>query len=254
MENTHPLTGQTLDRPRRTESYRTEIVKIQSLGKSTLLDMCRLYLAHYDGSDEMTFRADLEAKSEALLVYQQQQLVGFTLYEVYRRDWQDRPINIIYSGDTVVDRAHWGQQALAFAWIARAGQIKRLEPAVPFYWFLIVKGHRTYRYLPTFSRAFHPHWSRTDEQLKAIADRLAKAKFPDSYDQDSGVIRFPQSRGHLKSCYAHPTRRERQKPAVRFFLQRNPGYLQGHELVCLCELSEQNLKPLARRLFLGRGK
>lgn len=234
------------------DGYRTEIVEVTKLAEPTQAKMSDLYLTHYAGSNESLFRADLQSKSEALLVYQQQDLVGFTLYELYRQDWQGQSINIIYSGDTVVDRAHWGQQALAFAWIARAGQIKRLEPDCPLFWFLIVKGHRTYRYLPTFSRSFYPHWSGKDDGLKALADRLATGKFPENYDQTSGVIHFPQSRGHLKPCYAHPTSREREKEAVKFFLQRNPGYLQGDELVCLCELSVENLKPLARRLFLGK--
>lgn len=233
------------------EAYQTDILKVPDLDESTIEVMSDLYLAHYDGSDAARFRQDLSAKTEALLVHHRRQLVGFTLYEIYARIWHGHPINIIYSGDTVIDRAHWGQQALAFAWITRAGQIKRLAPELPLYWFLIVKGHRTYRYLPTFSRRFHPHWSHQDEDLKALADRLAHSRFPDHYDPDSGVIRFDQSRGHLKPAYAHPSERELEKAAVRFFLQRNPGYLQGDELVCLCELSEANLKPLARRLFMG---
>ncbi|MEN8180069.1 MAG: hypothetical protein ABFS39_15815, partial [Pseudomonadota bacterium] len=230
---------------------RTDIIKIPNLEESILNAMSDIYLAHYDSSDAALFRNDLAGKSEALLVYKNQVLVGFTLYELYQRNWQGRPINIIYSGDTVVDRAHWGQQALAFSWIARAGQIKRQEPDTPLYWFLIVKGHRTYRYLPTFSRSFHPHWSKQHADLKQLADWLAAKKFGNAYDPFSGVIRFTQSRGHLKTAYAHPTDRELNKDSVRFFLQRNPGYLAGHELVCLCELSKANLKPLARRLFSG---
>lgn len=33
-------------------------------------------------------------------------------------------------------------------------------------------------------------------------------------------------------------------------MQRNPGYRQGDELVCLCEVAASNLKPLAQRVFL----
>lgn len=236
------------------EGYQTEIIEMPDLQESTLGAMGEIYLAHYDSSDAALFRHDLAGKTEALLVYKHRQLVGFTLYQLYRQSWRGQPIRVIYSGDTIVDRAHWGQQALAFSWIARAGQIKRLAPDTPLYWFLIVKGHRTYRYLPTFSRSFHPHWSQRDEHLEALADWLATNKFGNTYDPKSGVIRFPQSRGHLKQAYAHPSSRERTKDAVKFFLRRNPGYLQGHELVCLCELSEENLKPLARRLFKGNSE
>jgi hypothetical protein len=36
---------------------------------------------------------------------------------------------------------------------------------------------------------------------------------------------------------------------VQFFLQANPGYKVGDELVCLTELSHDNQNPLAARLF-----
>lgn len=233
------------------EGYKTEILKVSDLSKSTLDAMCHLYLTYYEGCDEARFSSDLSGKSEALLLYKNHEMVGFTLYALYRETWQDRTMRIIYSGDTIVDHAHWGQQALAFTWISRAGQIKRLEPDIPLYWFLIVKGHRTYRYLPTFSRTFHPHWARQSRDLKTLADWLATKKFGNEYDPISGVISFTQSHGHLKASYAHPTPREASKEAVKYFLQHNPGYIEGRELVCLCELSEENLKPLARRLFAG---
>lgn len=38
-------------------------------------------------------------------------------------------------------------------------------------------------------------------------------------------------------------------PAVRFFFDRNPGFEAGDELVCLTEITEDNLKSLARREF-----
>jgi hypothetical protein len=233
------------------KGYRTAILKVSDIPNATRDAMCRLYLAYYDNSDAIRFRNDLKDKSEALLVYKQQVLVGFTLYALYRETWRNSALRILYSGDTVVERAHWGQQALAFSWIGRVGQIKRLEPDTPLYWFLIVKGHRTYRYLPTFSRTFHPHWSRHSQKLKLLADWLAEKKFGKDYDRSRGIIAFQPSRGHLKEPFAHPTPREASKDAVKFFLQRNPDYIRGHEMVCLCELSEENLKPLAKRLFIG---
>ena len=32
--------------------------------------------------------------------------------------------------------------------------------------------------------------------------------------------------------------------------ERNPGYARGHELVCVAELSAENMKGLARRMLL----
>ena len=233
------------------EGHHTAFIKVPELPESTRQAMCRLYFAYYEGCDEQQFERDLATKTEALLVYHQHELIGFTLYQLYTKRFHDRPVRIIYSGDTIVDHRHWGQQALAFAWIKRAGQLKREAKEIPLYWFLIVKGHRTYRYLPTFSRTFHPHWSQTNDHLKALADYLAWERFAEAYDARTGVVSFTESQGHLKAEYAQPNAREQNMAAVAFFLKRNPGYRQGDELVCLCELCEDNLKPLARRLFQG---
>ena len=37
---------------------------------------------------------------------------------------------------------------------------------------------------------------------------------------------------------------------MRFFLEKNPGYARGNELVCVAELAPENMKGLAQRLLL----
>jgi hypothetical protein len=71
-----------------------------------------------------------------------------------RFEAEGAPIMALFSGDTIISHHHWGEQELAHAWCYFAGQIKRQCPELPLYWFLIVKGHRTYRYLPAFTRRF----------------------------------------------------------------------------------------------------
>lgn len=232
--------------------YEAFFKTIQALTNEERRAMANLFLAHYDGSNETLFFSDLKDKTEVLLVRCGTVLAGFTTLQVYELEWERRPICVVYSGDTVVDRAHWGQQALAFAWITRIGGLKSEKPDVPMYWFLIVKGHRTFRYLPAFSKSFYPHWSLDRSDLKPLADALARDKFGDAYNPTTGVVEFTASKGHLKNHLAFPTEEERTKDAVKFFLERNPNYLRGHELVCLCELAEENLKPLTKRLFLRK--
>lgn len=230
-------------------SYRTSIVAVESLDEATRRAMARLYLDSYEGSSEAVFLQDLENKEKALLLYSDETLVGFTTLKYYQRTWNGNPINIVYSGDTVVAREHWGQQALAFAWISYVGELRRELGQLPLYWFLLVKGHRTFRYMPVFGKSFYPHWSIDRSDLKPIADMLASEMFPDEYNPTSGVIEFAQSRGHLRPEIALPTADELERDGVRFFLERNPGFTRGHELVCLCEVEERNMKPLTLRLF-----
>jgi len=118
------------------------------------------------------------------------------------------------------------------------------------FWLLIVKGHRTYRFLPAMLD-FTPDWRHpADARLTALKDAIATARFGIAYDREAGVVRFATSRGHLAPEWAGVTPREALRPDVRFFLERNPGYARGDEMVCLCELAPGNLRPLMRRLFL----
>lgn len=231
------------------DDYRTDIIDVSCLTDDIRRQVVDLYLDYYDGSNRDMVLTDLSNKREILVLYHNDALVGFTTLQVYNHMWLKRKVRVVYSGDTIVARAHWGQQALAFRWISRTAELKAEQPEKPLYWFLIVKGHRTFRYLPTFSRSFYPHWANDRPDLKRLADTLAYKKFGDLYNQNTGVVEFPESRGHLKKEIAFPTEEEMSKESVQFFLRKNPNYIQGHELVCLCELEEENMKPLAKRIF-----
>jgi hypothetical protein len=230
-------------------SYSTCFASVAKLDDALKRQMARLYLASYEATSEALFLEDLARKDEVLLLQAGSELVGFTSVRVFERDWRGARIRVVYSGDTLVERAHWGQQALAFAWIGRMGVLKREHPELPLYWLLLVKGHRTFRYMPVFGRSFHPHWSIERDDLKSLADALALDLFPDDYNPTTGVVEFSRSRGHLKPDLAQPTPGELEREGVRFFLERNPGFRRGHELVCVCEVEEHNMKPLTRRLF-----
>jgi hypothetical protein len=229
--------------------YQTQFKRVYEISATERDEIVGLYLSYYDGSDEERVLSDLATKTEVLLLYFEGALVGFTTLELYDFEWQGSLVQIIYSGDTVVHHAHWGQQALAFAWIGNLGKLKRERPDVPLYWFVIIKGHRTYKFLPAFGRSFYPHWSIDRSDLKPLADALATGKFGSAYSPDTGVVSFGESHGHLNPKFAYPSEEEKNKEAVRFFLEKNPGYIHGDELVCLCEISEGNMRPLTRRIF-----
>jgi hypothetical protein len=215
--------------------------------------MYAIYAAHYDATNERRFGADLDAKDLVLTIHDEShEIQGFTTLKLIECTTGDRPARAIYSGDTIIDRAHWGSQILAFNWIRLAGEIKRADPETPLYWFLIVKGHRTFRYLSAFSRVFHPHWEAPVPAIeRALMDRLAQDRFGNHYLPARGVVHFPRSHGHLKPDLAEITSVEAARSDVGFFLAKNPGYRRGDELVCLTELSADNLRPLARKQFLA---
>jgi hypothetical protein len=214
-------------------------------------EMFALYERYYEGTSYARFAADLADKSRVLVLRDESgALCGFSTLASYEREFNGQRLGVLFSGDTVVDERHWGQQALAFAWLRLAGEMKSQRPAMPLYWFLISKGHRTYRYLSAFSREFHPAPDRaTPVGTAGLMAFLARDRFGDAYDERTGVLRFPRSLGQLRGAYAAVPPAHRRLPEVAFFLERNPGYARGDELVCLCELRADNLRPMARRAF-----
>jgi hypothetical protein len=156
-----------------------------------------------------------------MMVWDDRDIIGFTTYELYDSVYRGESIKVLYSGDTVVDHRYWGQQKFGFEWAKRIGRYCREFERKPFYWFLIVKGHRTYRYLPAFVHDFYPHWKQEESELRGVLAHLAREKFGEHYDEKHGIIRYDRSHGHLKSTYASPTEREIRHKAVMYFLKKN---------------------------------
>ncbi|MEA3412184.1 MAG: hypothetical protein U9R74_11690 [Pseudomonadota bacterium] len=233
-------------------SLQAEVCRRDELCDRTRQGMYSLYRGYYEGTDAQLFASDLNDKDQVLLLWDAERVLrGFSTLKVLEADFGNEPLRAIYSGDTIIHHRYWGEQSLAFTWIRLAGRIKAQDPETPLYWFLIVKGHRTYRYLQAFAQRYYPHWRfATPSNKKSIMDSLALERFGRFYRPDTGIVHFPKSRGHLAAEWATTEDAGTRRPEVQFFLERNPGYTCGDELVCLTELHSTNLRPLARRIFL----
>lgn len=221
------------------------------LSQKTRADMFKLYELFYAGTSEGLFFEDLADKTYVIILRDENgALQGFSSIKVWDEAFRGDPVRVLYSGDTIVHKDHWGQQALVTAWGHLTGAVKAEFPDVPLYWFLLVKGHRTYRYLRTFYRIFFPAHNRpTPPEYQALMDQLARKKFGEFYSSETGIVHFPESRGHLKPDFAEIPEKDKNRPDVRYFLERNPGYVHGDELVCLTELSHENFNSLATQIF-----
>lgn len=213
--------------------------------------MFELYDAYYDGSNFSIFSQDLGRKSHVIELRAEGRLCGFSTLALMPFEIDGVPNLAIFSGDTIIHHEFWGEQSLAIAFCRFAGQIKAEHPQHELYWFLVSKGHRTYRYLSVFSHDYYPHHARpTPPQIQQRMDLLARTRFGDDYHAGAGVLRFAQSQGHLRSQWAEMRDPLRRNPAVDFFLARNPNHDAGDELVCIAELSVENMRSLARVAFV----
>ena len=226
------------------------VISCSELDASTVAEMFSLYAANYADTTDAIFHHDLAQKTHVLLLTDPGGgLRGFTTMEIYSSVVAGEALRVLFSGDTIIDPAHWGSPALALEWIRFAGTVSR-EDSLPLYWLLIVKGHRTYRFLPTFARQYLPHHAKADDPAqRQLLSALAREKFGELFDESSGVVRFPTPQGRLRSELADISERHGKLKSVAHFRALNPGYRSGDELVCLCRLATDNLRPLAARAF-----
>lgn len=207
-----------------------------------------LYAAHYDAASRGRFLRDLADKDRVILLRDEASgaVRGFSTQKLVRAGGA----RALFSGDTIIDPACWGEQELVRAWSRYAGRLLA-EESSPLWWLLISKGHRTYLYLPLF---FADYWPRleaqTPEEARRLTDAFAKALFGAAWKPERGVLAFPESLGQLTPALAEVPAGRRDDPRVRFFLEKNPHYERGEELVCLARISPENMRSVARRALL----
>ena len=230
-----------------------QVVPVADLAGRDVESMFALYARLYARVSERDFLRDLDEKHWVLLLREGAggAIRGFTTILLLDTHVGGEPLRVIFSGDTGIDPAYWGGQALVKAWARFMGALLARDRGRRMFWFLISKGYRTYLYLPVFFHAFYPRvGAPTPRFERELIDRLGALKYPRDFNPRTGVIEFAESHGHLKPELAHVPAHRREHPHVRFFLQRNPGYVRGHELVCVAEISPANLKERARRMVL----
>jgi hypothetical protein len=214
--------------------------------------MFGLFARHYEHVDRRRFEADLADKDYVILLREAEggTLRGFSTQQVLRVHARGVPVAAIFSGDTIIDPAFWGEQELVRAWGRFAGALHAETRPATLFWFLISKGYRTYLYLPLFFDRYFPRQDAPTPPFEQdVLDALAGAKFAGYYRRASGLVEFPDRRGNLTPELAAVPPARLRDPRVRFFLERNPDHARGTELCCLAEISRTNMRSGAGRAF-----
>jgi hypothetical protein len=200
---------------------------------------------HFIHSDRAAFERDLTEKNWVLLLTDQQtnQIVGFSTQVLFRF----KTHLVLFSGDTIVDKDHWGSLALHKAFGQLITTLMKQHPDEPLYWMLISKGLRTYKFLPTFFLEYYPSYNRTTPpDIQQLLHELGRFRFPKTYNSTTGIIEVPDHSQYLDQQF-EPVKAI--KPWETFYYQRNPGHAKGNELVCLARLSMDNFTPFIKNVL-----
>jgi len=210
-------------------------------------------LNHYfEGVTEQQFERDLSEKNWVLLLTREQRLIGFSTLLVYETLFDGQPLSVVCSGDTIVAPEAWGTMALPRAWIDSVNHLRRFFPRGRYYWLLLTSGFRTYRFLPVFWCTFYPRFDiQTPGEKQRLLHALAGERYGAQYDSHSGVVRFKHPQKLREALSQIPAGRKTD-PHIAFFAAQNPRHHLGDELVCLADLTPENLTDAGRRMVCPR--
>lgn len=229
-----------------------QLANVPDLCPDQIERMYALMDRHYADVRRETFLEDLAEKTWVILLLDRESLeiCGFSTQCLLTAEVDGKVVTALFSGDTIVSVEKWGDPALTLAWGRLATSLID-EIAGPLYWFLISKGYKTYRFLPLFFREFYPRVDRpTPPEIQHVLRALARNRWPESYDEASGLLRAT-GKDRLRPGVADVTPERLRDPHIRYFIDRNPRHAEGEELCCLAPLSRENFTAAAWRL-MGR--
>jgi hypothetical protein len=136
-----------------TNMLTTRVIGVEDISDDMASDMFGLYSRYYACADRGRFASDLKGKDRVIHLLDGNQLAGFTTLDRAPFDVSGQKGLVVFSGDTIVDRPHWGQTQLSYAWLREVAALSQRYEGLPVYWLLIVKGHRTFRFMPSLWKA-----------------------------------------------------------------------------------------------------
>lgn len=154
-------------------------------------------------------------------------MVGFSTLTILPTEFAGERVSVVFWGDTILDREHWGTRALPIAMLGGLLRAKAKHPLRTLWVVVASKGWKTYLMM---ARNFPVHWPRVDVATPPpmqLAIDAVGARYSAQYA--NGVA--AHHRGRLR-----PGVVELPNPIpaeAAFFLERNPGHADGHELICL---------------------
>jgi len=225
--------------------------RVEKISSLTEYDRDRMYdimVKHYAEVHKDSFLEDMSEKHGAIVISNQQgRIQGFSTYMFMDTVYQGQEIAALFSGDTIIEKDSWGSPALFAAFGKLLYMLMNEHKGKRTYWFLITKGFRTYLLMPLFFKKYYP---RFDEQTppyeRGLIEHLANLKYNRQFDSARGIITTDSY--YLKGDLAEiPAARLRNRN-VKFFLEKNPGYVKGEELACLCEISQESFRERTKTL------
>lgn len=222
--------------PANQDKVSTFFKPISGITVTNIKQMYDLYASYYENTSLDIFLNDLSKKSGAILVTRKSddKIVGFSTQTFFDIKVDGKRVRGIFSGDTIIEKRYWGNNNLGgvFYRLVMKERIKR--PFIPFYWFLISKGYKTYLLLTNNFYNYYPSIKGNKEEYRRVTEAYCEQLFPDAFDKENMLLNFGDDYVRLKDDVATITPElSAANPKIAFFEKANPTWRRGTELPCL---------------------
>jgi hypothetical protein len=226
------------------------VIPSEEIRQPQFLEMLRLMQTYYLNVKADRFRADLLEKDRVILLHEAGVLRGFSTWALYPYEIENRKVNIIFSGDTIIEKDCWRSMALPIAWGRLMLSALAEYPDRHLYWLLTSKGYKTYRFLPVFFNEYYPSFVKdTPVFEKMLLESFAELKFGRRFSRSKGILIASEADQKLVPGIADVTDIRRKDPHILFFEKKNPGHAHGDELVCIASCTPENINPFIKRFI-----
>jgi hypothetical protein len=229
-------------------------IPVLSVGDDERDRMYQLMEADYLGMDRCTFEKDLREKDCVMILRDEEsaRIVGFSTLMVIDLPVQGTVVRAVFSGDSIVQSDFRRTLGLAVELGKYLRRVVVSYPSDRVVWLLTSKGCRTYGILPLLFNDFYPRWNAPTPPLYTqMMDAFGARKYPREYDPVGHLVLHRGAAQRLRPGVADVTDRRLRDPHVQFFVQANPGHMNGDDLVCVADAREGNWRPQFRRILGG---
>jgi len=228
----------------------TRFYSIKNVSVPQLLEMHQLFVQYYNNADLQTFTKDMGNKTGVFILEDkiQKRIVGFSTWTEIDVERQQGKAIGVFSGDTVIEKAYWGNKDLQKSFAKKMFATKLKNPHRPVFWLLISKGYKTYLLMTNNFHNFYPCHQTHNKKLESIVDEYCSKLYPTAYCKKSRLLDFGDEYQNLKEGVAGITAEmKEQNRDIRHFEKLNPTWDKGTELPCAGEVTISAILDFMKR-------
>lgn len=200
------------------------------------------------------FEQSFTNKRDAVLIKDARtsELVGLGGVAVEELPLGDGRCVVIFPGDTLFDPKVRGKSLVQSLGLLYYLECRLKHPTLPVYMVYGTFSYKSYLMLP---RNFRTFWPRPDEPTPAREQALlldvARRFYADVRERPGGAL-VGRTTKRLREGVASIDQATLAEPAIRYFHEQNPGYVDGEVLLCLIPLHAANWLSVGRHLLRRR--